>query len=217
MKIIIHEENREGILKNIPQIKNGICAEIGVLEGYYSKKILEQNPKTLYLVDVWMPLENYEDITNNINYPDAFAKIKNLSASYTNKCVIIKDTSIQTSKRFKNNFFDFIYIDANHCYEEIKKDVLAWFPKVKSGGVLSGHDYLKFKREENKNFLKNGKDVILYTENQITKIGGEESRGKKNKFGVFGVNPAINEFCIENNYELNITNEITANWWIVKK
>ena len=217
MEIIIHEENREGILKNIPQIKNGICAEIGVLEGYYSKKILEQNPKTLYLVDVWMPLENYEDITNNINYPDAFAKIKNLSASYPNKCVIIKDTSIQTSKRFKNNFFDFIYIDANHCYEEIKKDVLAWFPKVKSGGVLSGHDYLKFKWEENKNFLKNGKDVILYTENQITKIGGEESRGKKNKFGVFGVNPAINEFCIENNYELNITNEITANWWIVKK
>jgi hypothetical protein len=32
-----------------------------------------------------------------------------------------------------------------------------------------------------------------------------------------GVNPAINEFCIENNYELNITNEISANWWIVKK
>ncbi len=217
MKITIYKGDREDVLKDIAQIKNGICAEIGVLEGYYSKKILEQNPKTLYLIDVWMPLKNYEDITNNINYPNAFAKVKNMSDSYANKCVMIKETSIEASKNFKNNFFDFIYIDANHCYEEIKKDIFAWFPKVKNGGVLSGHDYLKFNWEENKNFLKNGKDVFLYTENKIVKIGGEECKNKENKFGVFGVNPAVNEFCIENNYELNITNELSANWWIVKK
>lgn len=217
MKTIIYEGNREDVLKQIPQIKNGVCAEIGVLEGYYSKKILEQNPKTLYLIDVWEPVGNYEDITNNINYPNAFAKVRNLSNSYPNKCVMIKEASIQAAKNFENNFFDFVYIDANHCYEEVKKDILAWFPKVKSGGILSGHDYLKFNWEENKNFLKNGKDVILYKENEEIKIGGEECRQKQGKFGVFGVNSAVDEFCKENDYVLNITNEITANWWIIKK
>lgn len=216
MKTIIYEGNREDVLKQIPQIKNGVCAEIGVLEGYYSKKILEQNPKTLYLIDVWMPLENYEDITNNINYPNALEKVKKISDSYPNKCVIIKEASIEAAKKFKNDFFDFIYIDSNHCYEEVKKDIINWFPKVKNGGILGGHDYLKLNWESNNLLLNNKKDKIIYRENGMIKGGGEECRNKNDKFGIFGVNPAVNEFCFNNNYNLNLTNDFFGNWWIIK-
>lgn len=36
---------------------------------------------------------------------------------------------------------DFIYIDGDHSYEAVKKDIVAWIPKVKIGGVISGHDF----------------------------------------------------------------------------
>jgi hypothetical protein len=36
---------------------------------------------------------------------------------------------------------DSLYIDANHHYAEVLGDLEAWFPKVKSGGLLIGHDY----------------------------------------------------------------------------
>jgi hypothetical protein len=34
-----------------------------------------------------------------------------------------------------------VYIDANHTHEEVKKDIQAWLPKIKKGGIISGHDY----------------------------------------------------------------------------
>jgi len=36
---------------------------------------------------------------------------------------------------------DFAFIDANHSYEGASADAAAWFPKVKPGGWLCGHDY----------------------------------------------------------------------------
>ena len=45
------------------------------------------------------------------------------------------------SKEFKDNSFDLIFIDADHSYEAVKKDLDNWIPKLKPGGKISGHDY----------------------------------------------------------------------------
>ena len=45
-----------------------------------------------------------------------------------------------------DNFFDYIYIDAEHTYEAVKKDLRAWYPKLKKNGTLFGDDY--YWREE---------------------------------------------------------------------
>ena len=39
------------------------------------------------------------------------------------------------------NFFDFVFIDANHSYDHVRADIGAWRKKIKPTGFISGHDY----------------------------------------------------------------------------
>lgn len=53
----------------------------------------------------------------------------------------VRKPSIEAAKDFADGSIDIVYIDANHDYEEVKKDIEAWLPKIKKGGIISGHDY----------------------------------------------------------------------------
>lgn len=46
---------------------------------------------------------------------------------------------------YEDNSLDFVFIDANHAYPFVKQDIEAWYPKVKRGGLLAGHDYTSHK------------------------------------------------------------------------
>lgn len=53
----------------------------------------------------------------------------------------ITGDSAESACKFENHSLDFVFIDADHSYEAVKRDVLSWFPKMKPGGVIAGHDY----------------------------------------------------------------------------
>ena len=36
---------------------------------------------------------------------------------------------------------DIVFLDADHKYKSVKEDIEAWYPKVRKGGILSGHDF----------------------------------------------------------------------------
>ena len=54
---------------------------------------------------------------------------------------VIQKESTKAAADFTDQSLDFVFIDANHSYEHVKADIEAWKPKMKVGGMLSGHDY----------------------------------------------------------------------------
>lgn len=53
---------------------------------------------------------------------------------------IISDSAAAASF-FADGSVDFLYIDASHEYEFVHRDIVSWLPKIKIGGIISGHDY----------------------------------------------------------------------------
>jgi len=54
---------------------------------------------------------------------------------------IIKGSSHEAHINFEDRSIDFLFIDGSHQYEDVKKDLELWFPKMKPDGIISGHDY----------------------------------------------------------------------------
>lgn len=60
-----------------------------------------------------------------------------------NKIIKVKKNTFDAVNDFKYNSIDFIYIDADHSYESVKQDILNYYPKIKNGGIVAGHDYIE--------------------------------------------------------------------------
>jgi predicted O-methyltransferase YrrM len=55
--------------------------------------------------------------------------------------LVLPVDSLLAARAFSPHSVDFVFIDAGHTYEAVKADVAAWYPIVKPGGILAGHDY----------------------------------------------------------------------------
>lgn len=136
---------RNDMLDVIP--KGGVCVELGVFLGEYSTEILNRiNPSKLYLVDIWSgQMTSGDKDGNNIRriqnmdvvYKDLVKKYSN-----NNNVEVIKMSSYEFLLNQSNNYFDFVYIDANHSYSSVLKDCEISLDKLKDGGYLAGHDYI---------------------------------------------------------------------------
>ena len=135
------------ILLNFLNLKgNGI--EIGVARGNYSEQLFsESSLSKLYLVDPWIEYseKDYQDICNvsSEKQEENYQYVLNRFKKYGKRCQIVRKTSLEAVSDFQDHFFDFIYIDANHSYEACKEDIELWWPKLKSGGLFAGHDYMQ--------------------------------------------------------------------------
>lgn len=115
-------------------------AEVGVWRGAYSKELCEHNPSVhLYCVDAWRVHDAYRDVRRQDRLDESYLFAQNVVAPY--HTTFIRDFSVEAAKRFAPESLDFVYIDANHRYEAVVEDLAAWIPKVRSGGVVCGHDY----------------------------------------------------------------------------
>lgn len=118
-----------------------IGLEIGVLDGHGSKTLLSKLPTlTLHGVD---PYAAYKDWDGNIFHGDNTTELiaKEKLAEYGPRFILHKKTSNDAVSDFTNEYFDFIFIDGLHTYEQVLQDCRNYYSKLKPGGVFSGHDY----------------------------------------------------------------------------
>lgn len=118
-----------------------VGAEIGVMKGEYAQVICEAAPDIhLYCVDPWQAYEGY-DMGDQAKMDEFFAKAQKRLRPYPNK-TFIREFSVTAAHKFANNSLDFVYIDAAHDFVNVVNDLNAWTPKVRKGGIISGHDYV---------------------------------------------------------------------------
>jgi hypothetical protein len=120
----------------------GVGAEVGSREGMYARKLLKNKRITqLFVIDPFAPYQD-EGCWTTYQQQSRYLLAADLIL-YRDMARVARIflPSTEAAKQFKPGELDFVYIDANHSYESVKEDVATWFPKVKPGGILGGHDY----------------------------------------------------------------------------
>ena len=126
-------EDRLALLSRCLPTKS-ICCEVGTDRGDFARQILQRTePKELHLIDI--TLRNLQT--------------KFLEASLADGVIQLhEDDSVRALIRFPDRYFDWIYIDGNHSYEGVKRDISVAKYKVKPDGLLVFNDYTFWSHRE---------------------------------------------------------------------
>ncbi len=119
-----------------------VGVEVGTWEGAFAQQLCEAHPELhLTCVDPWMQYKAYNEAKNNQ---------ARLDAAYQQACErlapyhvsLLRMPSTEAVTRIPDGSLDCVYVDGNHMEPFVTQDLEGWWPKVRSGGILAGHDYL---------------------------------------------------------------------------
>lgn len=144
-------KRRRWLLEQMPV--GGVCAEIGVWKGDFAHWILEINrPRVLHLIDPWAYSagERYAETWHGGESEQRQQELDQIHASVVERfaeeisrerVVIHRAPSAEAVGAFEDAMFDWIYIDGDHFYDAVKKDLNDWERTIKPGGIIAGDDY----------------------------------------------------------------------------
>jgi hypothetical protein len=141
--------NRYDLISSMRCIEGGVIAEVGVARGDFSEFLIDQlKPKRFVAFDLFnmhewsnawgIPTAEY---LNNMTHLEFY---KRRFADRSAEVVIEVGMSHLTMAKYPNKSFDLIYIDGDHSYDGVKKDIEIAKNKVADNGVLIFNDYLAF-------------------------------------------------------------------------
>lgn len=133
-----YEDVYDFLLSTIPS--GGIFVEGGAWLGKSSSYLCDKaKDVTIYIVDTWKgssdELETHQALATQTDIYDIF--LENMG---NRNFIPIRKTSVEASKDFQDESCDVVYIDMQHTYQAVKEDLKYWYPKVKTGGYIAGHD-----------------------------------------------------------------------------
>jgi hypothetical protein len=124
-------------------------AEIGVFTGALSATLLGRPDLSLIMVDSWAA--NGEDYIGDSGdfhagltqeAQDGYFDLTRRHTEFAgSRAEVIRKSSREAANDVPDCSLDFVFIDADHSYSGCMADIAAWKPKLKPGGLLSGHDY----------------------------------------------------------------------------
>lgn len=129
----------------VEKFTSGIFLEIGVWQGksiaYLAEKIEEAGTNViLFGIDTFQGTGDNMMKEAGMNSDQLYIKYCQNTAQFGN-IKTYRGHSHNLPEMFADEYFDVIFIDGDHSYEAVKKDIELWYPKVKPGGIIAGHDY----------------------------------------------------------------------------
>lgn len=141
----------EAILRRVDSAAPLQGAELGVWDGRLSWRLLTACPQlTLYMVDRWASVpDNHPYRSSGAAMADfdqhAYdaAKLAAIAATQfaDDRAVFLQAETVEAADRIEDGSLDFVFIDADHSYQACSADLEAWYPKVRVGGIVGGHDW----------------------------------------------------------------------------
>lgn len=148
MPIEIPGVGRIDIVRWIRELDLKTFAEIGVDHADFSKLIVDNNPQlTLYGIDPYLKYSEYREYHDQaeMDHIHDYAYSKMAGHIQDGRYVLIRKTSEEALKDFADNSLDGVYIDANHEGDFPYYDIVNWTKKVRPGGLVMGHDYVRIR------------------------------------------------------------------------
>ena len=138
---------RDEILELVDHANMTIGVEVGVQKGMFAGKVLDvwKQCEMYNLVDLWQHQKNYNDTANvdNQEQEENMMETKHRMEVYgfTKRVKYFQMSSTDAAKLFEDKSVDFVYLDARHDYCGVTQDITSWYPKLKDGGIMAGHDF----------------------------------------------------------------------------
>jgi predicted O-methyltransferase YrrM len=145
MEVKLAPLNRPALLL-LKDMENLVGAEIGVAYGGNARHMLvELDIKKLYLIDPYTKFSGV--IREKAAKGSTFKEAVKILKPWEDKIVWLNDKSSSAVKHIPDGSLDFVYIDGDHRLKPVIKDIVHYWPKVKMGGLIGGHDYF-YKRKQ---------------------------------------------------------------------
>ncbi len=137
---------RNDIIPMLEKLKWKTAIEVGVQKGLFAKKMLDNWPscREYKLVDLWGQEAGYQEPGDHPKefHVQALGQTRRRVKPYSDKVEFFIMRSTDASKHLEDNHFDFVYLDARHDYCAVAEDIAHYWPKVRPGGILAGHDFI---------------------------------------------------------------------------
>ena len=130
--------------------------ELGVEQGKYSERLCQLIPDIkLYSIDAWTAYASYREHVSQDKIDGFYRSTIERLAPYN--VDVIKAFSMDAVELFGDGSLDFVYIDGNHEFVSVTQDIAHWSKKVRKGGIVAGHDFV---RDKNRKYVNHVKDVV---------------------------------------------------------
>jgi predicted O-methyltransferase YrrM len=117
----------------------GSAVEIGTDWGKFAHQLLSGWQGRLTCVDPWSSQPGYHQCSEDRE--GALATARQHLSPFSERVTFLRQTSAEAAPSFADSSLDFAYVDGDHRYEMVRQDLDLWWPKVRNGGVLAGHDF----------------------------------------------------------------------------
>jgi hypothetical protein len=125
---------------DLAPLLSGVGVEIGVGSGCFSRHLLENSKLfLLFSIDPWSM--EYPGFLSKEHAQACYNATCSALAKFSHRSVVVRQAAELFVENIDDNSIDFVYIDSSHTYQETSLQMKLWWPKIKSGGILSGHDY----------------------------------------------------------------------------